>query len=151
MRVKLSIVIVVAICQIGITQNYIGKQKEINSILKSAENFSGYVMTSNYEKIGESYTEDGKIFPNNREIIEGREKIIEYWRLPEGVQISYHKLTPIEIKIKGKEAYDYGYYEGKTKRANGEEVSWKGKYVVVWKKVGKNWKMYLDIWNRVSG
>ena len=55
-----------------------------------------------------------------------------------------------EIKIIENEAYDYGYYEGRTKRANGQESSWKGKYVVVWRKEEDTWKMYLDIWNAVK-
>jgi len=28
--------------------------------------------------------------------------------------------------------------------------SWKGKYVIVWKKVDSKWKMHLDIWNSVK-
>ena len=96
------------------------------------------------------YTVDGKIFPNNLEIIEGREKIKKYWTQPEGVKTIAHKVTPSELKIIGKEAYDYGYYEGTTRLANGDEVSWKGKYVIVWKKVGKDWKIYLDIWNSIK-
>ena len=150
MRILLTIVVMLSLGELGLSQQYIGKQKEIDQILSSIEKFSGYVMASNYDKIADSYTEDGKIFPNNREIIEGRALIKEYWKLPEGVKISYHKITPSEIKIKGKEANDYGYYEGRTQRSNGEEVSWKGKYVIVWKKVEKEWKMYLDIWNRVE-
>lgn len=150
MRVLTVLILLMAFTQNGISQNYIGKQKEIDQILKNIENFSSYVMNADYEKIAESYTVDGKIFPNNKEIIEGRDSIMDYWRLPEGVQTTYHKIIPSEIKIIGKEAYDYGYYEGKTKRKNGEEVSWRGKYIIIWKKVDKEWKIYLDIWNAVA-
>ena len=131
-------------------QNYVGKQKHIDRILENVKNFSSYVVAADYDKIADSYTADGKLFPNNKEIIEGTQSIRNYWVLPEGVRIAYHKITPIEIKIKGKEAYDYGYYEGTTKRAGGEEVSWRGKYVIIWKRVNKDWKIYLDIWNRIQ-
>ncbi|MEO0584930.1 MAG: nuclear transport factor 2 family protein [Bacteroidota bacterium] len=67
--------------------------------------------------------------------------------MPEGVAITYHKVTPEEIKIIGDEAYDYGYYEGKTKSAERGESSWGGKYVIIWRKVEGEWKIYLDIWN----
>lgn len=133
----------------GVSQSYQGNPKQIKKILENVAQFSQYVMNAEYEKISECYTEDGKIFPNNVDIITGREMIMEYWRLPEGVSTIHHKITPVEIKIVGKEAYDYGYYEGTTRRANGEEVSWRGKYVIIWKKVGKDWKMYLDIWNGI--
>ena len=135
----------------GISQTYIGNKKHINQILANTAKFSGYIVNADYQKISESYTVDGKIFPNRREIIAGRENIKEYWKLPEGVSTIAHKVTPTEIKIKGKEAYDYGHYEGTTRRANGEEISWKGKYVIIWRKVGKDWKMYLDIWNSIEG
>ena len=141
---------VVVFGQVGNAQHFVGKQKEINKILTNIEQFSGYIMESDYEKIAGAYTDNGKIFPGNTMILEGKALIEDYWRLPEGTSITYHKVTPSEIKIMGKEAYDYGYYEGRTKRSNGEEVAWKGKYVIVWRKVNKDWKIYLDIWNRVG-
>lgn len=134
----------------GFSQKYTGSEKQINIILNNVAKFSEYVVNSNYEKIASAYTNDGKIFPNNREIIEGRSAIMNYWKLPEGVRTIAHKISPLEIKIKGKEAYDYGVYEGSTRRADGSEVSWKGKYVIVWRKEKKEWKMYLDIWNRIQ-
>ena len=49
----------------------------------------------------------------------------------------------------GDTAYDFGYYYGTTIVEGKEAESWKGKYVIVWKRVDGDWKMYLDIWNRV--
>ncbi|MEO1437444.1 MAG: DUF4440 domain-containing protein, partial [Bacteroidota bacterium] len=89
----------------------------------------------------------GKIFPNNRLILQGPAELRQYWTQPEDIQTIHHKVTAEEIRIIGKTAYDYGYYEGSTKRKDGSVVNWQGKYVIVWKKVGKSWKMYLDIWN----
>ncbi len=134
---------------VGYTQNYSGDETEINSILKNIEAFSQYVINADYGNLGAAYTEDAKIFPNNKEIISGREAIVDYWRLPEGTRITYHKIFPEEIKIIGDEAYDYGYYEGKTLK-NDKESRWRGKYVIVWKKMEGQWKIYLDIWNRVA-
>lgn len=134
----------------GFSQTYQGKQKYINRILENIAQFSDYVMAGDYENIGAAYTEDAKIFPNNTDIIDGRTKIASYWKPSSEARIVYHKITPSEIKIIGKEAYDYGYYEGTTRSANGEETSWRGKYVIVWKKIDGDWKIYLDIWNRVN-
>jgi len=126
-----------------------GNKEDIQIILTNTENFSKYVMASDYDMIVASYTEDAKIFPNNTQILEG-EEIINYWTLPEGISTSYHKIKQTEITIVGDTAYDYGYYEGKTKHKGGKISSWKGKYVIVWKKVDGNWKMHLDIWNSVK-
>lgn len=132
------------------SQTYSGDKEEIDQILSNIRDFSSAVKKSDYQSIGKAYTADAKIFPSNKEIIEGRDAIIEYWTLPAGVQTIHHKIIPEEIKILGDEAYDYGYYEGTTRRADGSEVPWRGKYVIVWKKIDGEWMMYLDIWNRIK-
>ena len=131
-------------------QNYLGDPEEIDQILSNIKEFSISVMNSDAQSIGMAYTVDARIFPNNMDIVKGREAIVAYWTLPEGVTTKYHKITPEEIKILGNEAYDYGYYEGTTRRSDGSESSWKGKYVIVWRKIDQEWKIYLDIWNRIE-
>ncbi len=135
--------------QFGISQTYTGNQKDIDQILENINNFSSYVNSSNYKMIGACYTKDAKIFPQRGDVIVGVDAISKYWILPEGVKTSNHKITPSEITVIGDTAYDYGYYEGTTTRANGEQNSWKGKYVIVWKRIEKEWKIYLDIWNSI--
>jgi ketosteroid isomerase-like protein len=131
----------------GFGQNYIGDKKEIKKILKNAEAFSKAVVSGNTEGLVKAYTADAKLFPTNRDILSGTDSVRAYWSFSGPSAISYHKLTPIEIKISGDEARDYGYYEGTSKLEDGSESHWKGKYLVIWKKVDDDWKMYLDIWN----
>ncbi len=150
MRVLAIVILMFLTSSSGIAQTYIGDTKEVNEILKNLKSFSTYVMNSDYDKIGNCYTKDAKIFPNNTKIIEGKTAIIKYWTLPEGVQTIHHKIMPDEIQIVGDTAYDYGYYEGATRKKDGTKVTWKGKYVIVWKKQADTWKIYLDIWNGVK-
>ncbi|MFD1316470.1 YybH family protein [Namhaeicola litoreus] len=131
-------------------QNFIGEKEEIDQILKNISKFSAHVVNSDHISIGKAYTSDAKIFPNNKDIILGTNDITNYWKKIDGSRTIAHKITPLEIKVIGNEAYDYGYYEGTTKTSDGKETSWKGKYVIVWKKVEKDWKIYLDIWNRIA-
>lgn len=152
MKITKSIITVVAIlciANLGLAQEYMGNKEDLDQILKNAKNFSEYVVDANYEMIGASYTVDAKIFPNDSKILTGKDAILAYWKLPEGISTVHHKLMPEEIKVIGNEAYDYGYYEGTTQKADGSESSWKGKYVVIWRKENGEWKMYLDIWNSV--
>lgn len=124
--------------------------EEIQKMKDNTKQFSQWYMNANYKAMSEAYTMDGKIFPDRTKIIEGRQAIEERWKLPENVKILNHVVHPEEIEIVGNTAYDYGYYEGTTKLSNGEVTNWKGKYVIVWKKIEDDWKMYLDIWNRVD-
>ncbi|PRX54623.1 YybH family protein [Flagellimonas meridianipacifica] len=149
MKPLLSATFVILYAYLGFSQTFQGNPKDVNQILENTKMFSEYVMTSNYDGIEASYTDDAKIFPNNTLILEGKD-IIKYWTLPDGISTPYHKITQSEITVLENTAYDYGYYEGKTKRQDGQISSWKGKYVIVWKKVDDNWKMYLDIWNGVK-
>jgi len=136
------------ICQFSNGQHK-GSKKEVDAILLNAQVFSGHIINANYEGIRDAYTSDAKIFPVNDEIMTGLERIIDYWKLPEGMSVIHHKIFPEEIVINQKTAYDHGYYEGITRDAKGQENYWKGKYVIVWKKIRGSWKMYLDIWNNV--
>ncbi len=132
------------------SQVYNGKQKEINKILDNIKSFSQYYMNGEADKIAACYTKDGKIFPAGQEIIEGTNDLNKFWTLPSDVKVLKHKVTPSEITIVKKTAYDYGYYEGETLLPDGKKSTWKGKYVIVWKKVGNDWKIYLDCWNRID-
>ncbi len=148
--VKTSATLILCLLALQLSaQKYVGNEEDINKILHNIKKFSQHVMNSDYDSIALAYTEDGKIFPNNTDIIEGREKVRKRWVLPEGVKTTLHKLSPVEITINGEYAYDYGRYNGITQRKDGTNVPFKGKYVVVWKKVGEDWKIYLDIWNSI--
>ncbi len=128
------------------TSNTVEKEK----ILAATRNFSKAYINGDYETIANSYTSDAKIFPNNADIISGRQAIKERWMQGASAKTLHHEIQPEEIKFFGDYAHDYGYYEGKTERKDGSIVDWKGKYVVIWKKEDGNWKMYLDIWNRIK-
>lgn len=124
------------------------RDKEL--VLKQVSRFSEAYLEGDYDAIADIYADDGKIFPGGYAIVTGREEIKNRFRVPEGSRVMHHKINPKEINFIGNYAYDYGYYEGKTQHADGQVSPFKGKYVVVWKKVEDNWKMYLDIWNRVN-
>ena len=96
------------------------------------------------------YCADAKIFPAGDDIIIGQTAIKKKWTLPKGAKVLSHKVTPKEIKIIENYAYDYGYYEGSSINKDNVTSNWKGKYVIIWKKEDNNWKIYLDIWNRIN-
>lgn len=123
---------------------------DVDMIKKKTIAFSRAYMDGDIDALVNMYTEDGKIFPNNRKIMSGKTDLKSYWAIPEGIEILHHKVTPTEITIENDTAYDYGYYEGKTLTKDKKEVAWKGKYLIVWKKIDGNWKIFLDIWNNVT-
>jgi ketosteroid isomerase-like protein len=127
-----------------------GNESDTETILNNIRQFSEFVMHQQPDKIALAYTEDAKLFPMNSDILIGRKAIQQYWTPTGPNKTIYHKITPEEIEVIGDTAYDYGYYEGKTLREDGTEAPWKGKYVIVWKKIDKQWLIYLDCWNPIK-
>jgi uncharacterized protein (TIGR02246 family) len=91
------------------------------------------------------YTDDAVAFPPGAAIVRGRGAIGAMWKgLAE--QVSDPKVTTLEVKSLGPSAArEIGTVSLKTKGAAPQEIS--GKYVVVWEKVGDDWKLAADIWN----
>jgi len=148
MKPLIAILLVLMTITVSQSQSLKGNKQDLDVIQQNIEKFSGYVMKGDYVNIGNSYTDDAKIMVTNRDIIEGREKIQTYWTPTGPSRTIYHKIFPQEISVQGDTAYDFGRYEGTTKNQDGGEENWKGKYVIIWKKIGEDWKIYVDIWNR---
>ncbi len=130
-------------------QEYSGNGEDINKILVNIKAFSKAYVDADYDKLTSFYSKDGKIFPEGADIIVGHKAIKNKWVLPKGTIILSHKVTPKEIKVIDDYAYDYGYYQGSSSRKK-DVYPFKGKYVIVWKKVDDDWKIYLDIWNKID-
>jgi uncharacterized protein (TIGR02246 family) len=91
------------------------------------------------------YTDDATAFPPGSSMVKGRAAIEAMWkRLAE--QISDPKVTTLDVKPLGPSAArEIGTFSLKTKGPTPQDVS--GKYVVVWERIGSEWKLSADIWN----
>ena len=98
--------------------------------------------------IAELYAEDGAVMPPNAPIGKGRAAIQQTWasmmRTP-GFDLT---ITPEQIVVSssGDMALDRGTYS-LTIAPDGATQTDTGKYVVVWRKIGGEWKVAADIFN----
>ena len=91
------------------------------------------------------YTEDAVVLPPGAEMVLGRNAILTFWKSAAD-QIGDIKLTAVDVKPLGSNAArEIGTFSLRTKGAQSQQVT--GKYVVVWEKVGGDWKLAPDIWN----
>jgi uncharacterized protein (TIGR02246 family) len=91
------------------------------------------------------YTEDATVFPPGAAMVKGREAIGALWK-GFAEQVTDPKLTTLDVKSFGPSAArEIGIVSLKTKSATPQEVA--AKYVVLWEKVGDDWKIAIDIWN----
>jgi ketosteroid isomerase-like protein len=78
-------------------------------------------------------------------MVKGRAAIEALWESM-AEQVSDPKLTTLDVKPLGPSAArEIGTFSLTSKGATPQEVT--GKYVVVWEKIGSDWKLAADIWN----
>ncbi|THD69252.1 DUF4440 domain-containing protein [Robertkochia marina] len=148
MKTRIIVLLVLVLSSTLHAQTLLGDQAEGEAILATMKDFSRALVAGDGAAIAKMYTNDARLFPVDRKILSGQE-LVQYWA-PENVTgVTSHQFFPEEINVMGDTAYDFGYYSGTSTNDAGEVVTWKGKYVVVWKKTPAGWKMYLDSWNRV--
>ncbi len=95
--------------------------------------------------IGQLYTEDAIALPPGAAMVKGRDAIAAMWKAM-AEQVSDPKVVALDVKMIGPgAAREIGTFSLKTKAATPQEVA--GKYVVVWEKVGNDWRLATDIWN----
>src|SRR5215208_5392265 len=95
--------------------------------------------------IAQLYTEDAIALPPGSGIVKGAAAIGAMWKSM-AEQVSDVRVTAVDVKAFGPSAArEIGTFSLKTKGATPQEVT--GKYVVLWEKVGSDWKLATDIWN----
>jgi uncharacterized protein (TIGR02246 family) len=91
------------------------------------------------------YTIDATAFPPGAAMVKGAAAIGAMWKST-AENVGDPKLTTLDVKSLGPSAArEIGTFSLKTKGPSPHEAT--GKYVVVWEKVGGDWKLAADIWN----
>ena len=91
------------------------------------------------------YTTDATAFPPGSAMVQGAAAIGAMWK-DVAEKVGDPKFTTLDVKPLGSSAArEIGTFSLKTKGPAPQEMS--GKYVVVWEKVGNDWKLAADIWN----
>ena len=98
-----------------------------------------------FDGVASLYTADATAFPPGSGMVKGRAAIGAMWK---GIaeQMTDPKVTTMDVRRLGlAAAREIGTFSLKTKGTTPKEVT--GKYVVIWQKVGRDWKLATDIWN----
>ena len=95
--------------------------------------------------VGSLYTTDATAFPPGSAMVHGDTAIGAMWKSM-AEQVSDPRLTTLDVKPLGPSAArEIVTFSLKTKGPTPQEAT--GKYVVIWEKVGDDWKLATDIWN----
>jgi uncharacterized protein (TIGR02246 family) len=98
-----------------------------------------------FDGVASLYTSDAVAFPPGSAMVKGRAAIGAMWK-GMAEQVSDPKITTLDIKrLDPTAAREIGTFSLKTKGPTPKDVT--GKYVVIWQRIGRDWKLSSDIWN----
>lgn len=89
------------------------------------------------------YTPDGQLLPVASDVVSGTKQIQKFWQGVLDSGIRGVTLRTLEAEGHGTTAHEVGEYE---LRELGGKLLDRGKYVVIWKRDGGQWKLHRDIW-----
>lgn len=90
------------------------------------------------------YTDDAKIYPPGGDTVSGKSTIGSFWKGAYDAGIKRAKLETVDADAAGDQIVEMGHY---TLYGDGDMQIDTGKYMVVWKQEGGDWKLHRDIWN----
>ena len=116
-------------------------------IVRVANAYVTAMLASDAAMAAALYQEDAVEMPNCRPLVKGRPAIEQYFRgLMKEVKFTTFVLTHTESTISGDTAYDVGTYTQRLSTRDGM-VDDTGKYIVMLKRTGGDWKIAYAIHN----
>ena len=98
----------------------------------------------NFAALDKIYTLDARILPPGADLIEGREKIKDFWKAAvAGMNVQDAKLAVVNAHLAGDSIIEIGRAQLFLPEGKPVDV----KYVVEWKQEDGAWKWHTDIWN----
>ena len=94
-----------------------------------------------------AYAEDAVYLPPHHAAVHGRDAIREYVKAPLSHGVSDLAFDVTYIKQQGPIAWDVGTYRMTIPQSDGTKREDRGKYLTVWRRVGKNWLIAADAWS----
>lgn len=123
-----------------------GNKAAVNSIRDQIEAvsaaFSETLSKGDAGKIAGMYTDDARVMPPNGALVTERTKIQEFWKgfINSGAKLS---ISTTGVEAQGNAAIEVGTFE--LVAPDGKRES--GKFIVIWRRYKKDWKIAYDIWN----
>jgi len=90
------------------------------------------------------YTGNGQLLPPNSDFVTGASAIRTFWQAIMDMGIKSATLETMEVQGSSEGVVEIGKY---TLFGDNRQLLDEGKYIVVWRNEGGQWKLHRDIWN----
>ncbi len=118
-----------------------------STIRRIGEEWARHWNTNDLEGVVAAYAEDAVYLPPHHEAVHGRDAIREYLRAPLSHGVSDLAFEVTYIKQQGPIAWDVGTYRMNIPQTEGTKREDHGKYLTVWRRMGKGWLIAADAWS----
>jgi len=99
-------------------------------------------------KLAQFYTEDATVLPAGSPMVQGRSDVQKFWQGAIDAGLKNLTLHTVSVETYGSGvAREIGRFTLEAPNQQKQMTRVEGKYVVIWKHVGKSWKLATDIWN----
>ena len=100
------------------------------------------------ETLARIYTPDASLFPPTNASLEGRDRIVEYFRNQRRNGMGDANLKTLDVVVVGDVAYEVGTYAFRFGEQQGELGGDTGRYFTIWKSQGDgSWRYQVGIWS----
>lgn len=93
------------------------------------------------------YTDSATILPPGSAVVKGREGIQAFWSRAITAGVHNLSLSALDVQGLGEVAREIGRFSFDAPGQSGAASRVEGKYVVVWRRQGSDWRLDTDIWN----
>lgn len=144
-RIFLMLVMMIAAASVSLGQangNKAASKSVRNEIEAASKGFAEILSKGEAAKIADMYANNARVMPPNGSMVQERAKIQQFWQgfIDSGAKLS---LNTTGVEAQGNAAIEVGTFE--LVSPDGKRES--GKFIVVWRRYKKDWKIAYDIWN----
>jgi uncharacterized protein (TIGR02246 family) len=144
-RILLSTILIAAFASLANGQTATASARK--AIEANSKAFTEAFNKGDTAAVAAIYATDAKVLPPNGAMVEGRANIQTFWGSAASAGLKIVSLTTTDVTATGVYAVETGKYVTTVPAAGGGTMTDEGKYVVVWRREGRIWKIIRDIWN----
>jgi uncharacterized protein (TIGR02246 family) len=123
------------------------KANAASTIRRVGDDWARHWNAGELDGVVAAYAEDAVYLPPHHEAVHGRDAIREYLKAPLSHGVSDLAFEVTYIKQRGPIAWDVGTYRMTIPQNDGTKKEDHGKYLTVWRRVGKDWLIAADAWS----
>jgi len=109
--------------------------------------FAAAMNSANIDGVMSAYADDAIVLPANSPAFKGKDAIKQFWSGFMGMGALNLALFAEDVMQQGDLAVETGRYEASITPKGAGAIKDNGKYVVVWRKIGGQWKIVRDMFS----